>query len=392
MSEFNATALHDAILQKGFSTADEKSVIATNLHVSLFQALLMGAYTVIFGGTIYFYLTRQSSKRYLVPATLVLLYASNLVVFALEWYTTKLQFSDNSTNRDTVFLAIYNGQTTIASVCDILTMISVVLADGLLIWRCFNVWNRSLYIIAIPVLLTITEAGLLLSEALANIISPSNFTVQQNVYKAFAAGVLISSCTTIFTTGLIIYRIYSFLRHKDILSQTSFWHTIDIIVQSGAIYTLSFLIYGVSVILDYENAFATLPTLIFDFWTNSFVFPLAGISTTIMVARVATLSASDSTTSEPSTLVHLTGIQFRQQSTARAPGTATQISIVLRREGDSHTAGYSERKEGQHDHYIEDMYLQKGVVTRTVEVEPPIASEFHFPTLERHLSSTALRT
>ncbi|KAF9476275.1 hypothetical protein BDN70DRAFT_935189 [Pholiota conissans] len=312
MSDTNSTTLHEKIVQAGLTVYDEKSMIAASLNSSIFLALLMGMYTVIFGGTMYAYSIRQPSKRHLVPITVSLLYISNLATFVIQWFSTKLQFVDNGATRETILLDTFGGQFTIAVLLSVLNVISFVLGDALLIWRCFNLWNRSIRVISVPVLLTIIGTA----QTIGFSITPS---LQPVLNKVVAAGILLSGCTTIITTVLIIYRIYSFSKQKHI-SSTKFRHIIDIVVQSGAVYAISLLIFGVSGMLSGQS-FVNLkvPTYNFGLWTTAFVLPIAGISTTVMVARVATLS-------ENTRSVYVSEIQFQQ--TTIHPGTGTHASSV----------------------------------------------------------------
>ncbi|KAF9474051.1 hypothetical protein BDN70DRAFT_936945 [Pholiota conissans] len=334
MSNWNATAFHHGtILQAGYVVDDENSVIAANLNSSMFTALLMGIYTAVFGGTMYAYLTRQPSKHTLVPITVSLLYLSNLAVFSIQWYITKLQFIDNDQSRTTIFLATIESNQRLTAGVDIGNTISLVLSDALLIWRCFNVWSRSIRVVSIPVILVITEAVSMFTGTIAiAILPPSAVSLRVQMGNIASAGVLMSACTTIITTALITSRIHSFLKHQDISSR-KFWHIIDIVVQSGAVYSLSVVFYGAANIV--QSKILNVRTFIFVLWIN-FAVPLAGMSTTLMVARVATLS-DDTNISTP---LHLTGIQFKAHSTAYI--TSKDMSVPLYTCSDSDAAGDTE--------------------------------------------------
>ncbi|KAF9475174.1 hypothetical protein BDN70DRAFT_957832 [Pholiota conissans] len=331
MSDSNSTTLHQEILQAGITVNDEKLLIATNLHVSIFLALLMGIYTVIFGGTMYAYLIQKRSKHYAVAITISVLYISNIAAFSLEWYSTKLQFIDNGASRDTIFVAIYtNGPDVAVSIAlEILTAVSLVLGDGLLIWRCFNLWNRSVYAISITVFLTFVEAGLMLTQAIGTAIAPTAAPLQIKLAKVIAAGIFVSGCNTAIATVQIAYRIHLFLKHQG-MSSRKFRHVTNLVLQSGIVYSLSLLIYSVLTILMTQSTTPSAQIFSLAIWANIFVFPLAGMTTTIMVARVATLSDENNAP----TSGHLTGIQFRPRSTART-GTDAQVSVVLQGPGDT---------------------------------------------------------
>ncbi|KAF9477077.1 hypothetical protein BDN70DRAFT_934497 [Pholiota conissans] len=325
MSTLNETALQEAIMKAGFTFDDEKSLIASNLHVTIFSALFTGIYTVIFGMTMYTYLKNGVRNRYLVPVTMSIVYLCNLGILGGEWYDTKAQFVDNGMNRDTIFFSIVDGRVVDGGMLEgfsgILNAITLALSDFLLIWRCFNIWDRSIRMITIPMLLTIVEAALMLSASIGVLIVPSTETSRlSSLNKAFSAGIIIAGCTTLISTALIAYRIHSFLKHQDILTK-KFSHIMDIIIQSGALYSASILVLGVATVLNSSivEGHPTVLLITFNFWANSIAFPLAGIATNVMVARVTTLS--DST--NPSKSKQLTRIDF-QHSTAQS---AVQLSI-----------------------------------------------------------------
>ncbi|KAF9486095.1 hypothetical protein BDN70DRAFT_926810 [Pholiota conissans] len=341
LEDLNSTALHQVIVQAGFTVDDEKSVIATNLNSMIFAALLMGIYTVVYGGTIYKYTTREGSRGYLVPATISCLYLCNLALFGIDWFATKQQFIDQGDDRDTIFLATVDNSGGLAIGVNFLSAAGLVLSGSLLIWRCFNLWDRSFRIIFVPVLLTITEGALMLTLAIgAGVIPPSALTEQTRLNKVAAAGLVMSSCSTIITTALIAYRIRSFLTHQGI-SAKRFRHTIDVVVQSGAVYSFSVLLYGVVNILNNaaDRSGRNVALFNFELWAASFTYYLAGMSTTIMVARVVMLSNH----ANNPTSVHSTGIRFQPRSTVHTH-TGAQPTIDISMLGASRNAAGEEHQ------------------------------------------------
>jgi hypothetical protein len=66
--------------------------------------------------------------------------------------------------------------------------------------------------------------------------------------KVVAAAYFTTSATSFVTTVLIAYRIYSTAKHEGV-SGRRFKHIIDIIVQSGAVYSLSLLQLAIAFVL-----------------------------------------------------------------------------------------------------------------------------------------------
>ncbi|KAF9470097.1 hypothetical protein BDN70DRAFT_902389, partial [Pholiota conissans] len=149
----------------------------------------------------------------------------------------------------------------------IISATALVLADGLLIWRCFDLWNRFVYIVGIPIVLAIAEAVSIAIER------PLTISIQTRFDMILTVGILISACTTIITTTLITYRIHSFLKHQVIIS-TKFRNVIDIVVQSGAVYALAVLLLGVSSLLSSDFMNTNLKMIGFDSWTFDCIYPI----------------------------------------------------------------------------------------------------------------------
>ncbi|KAF8180185.1 hypothetical protein BJ912DRAFT_634111 [Pholiota molesta] len=134
----------------------------------------------------------------------------NVVQTGLQWYATKWQFVDNGDTRDSVFVSLFDTPNWSSIVGSILVFTCFVLADVLLIWRCFFVWNRSFRVISMPLLLLIIEIGLFLFVitylALNGEVSTNAAIV--NMFNNFAcAAYFTTSATSLLTTVLIAYRI-----------------------------------------------------------------------------------------------------------------------------------------------------------------------------------------
>ncbi|KAF8180187.1 hypothetical protein BJ912DRAFT_981492 [Pholiota molesta] len=247
--------------QLGISIDTEKSEISSALNSSLIVAFGTGMYTVIYFGTMYIYLKKNSFKRPIVPAIITVQFLCNIVQIGLQWYSTEWQIVDNGDTRDSVFMSLLDTPNWAILVGDISTYICFVLADVLLIWRCFFVWNRSFRVISISLFLLIIE------------IDRFNNLACAAFFMTFAASLL--------TTVLVAYRIHS--ASKEGISKRIFTHIINIHVLPGA-------------------------NIISSTWGTAL-----GLSTTILVARVSIMLPTNVTF--PSTSVHISGLQFHPHST-----------------------------------------------------------------------------
>ncbi|KAF8173641.1 hypothetical protein BJ912DRAFT_931871 [Pholiota molesta] len=161
--------------------------------------------------------TKNASKQHLVSAAITMLYLSSIFGTSVQWYDTKWQFVDNGDSRDLVFLAFFEGPGWDLVALNTTNCITFAIADGLLIWRCFHAWNRSLRIISMPLLLIVTEIALFLVEIsfnakYTNLIIPPALAARINA--VLSAAFFMSFATTFVMTILIAYRIYSVSKHK----------------------------------------------------------------------------------------------------------------------------------------------------------------------------------
>ena len=117
----------------------------------------------------------------------------------------------------------------------------------------------------------------MLVKVIGGTVVPQNVdfqTLQNRFNDIYSAAIVIAALTTILTTALIAYRIQSFLKLED-MSTRRFRHIIDVVVQSGVVYSLSLLAMGISTILVRNGDGLNVPLFNFYTWANILAFPLA---------------------------------------------------------------------------------------------------------------------
>ncbi|KAF9479471.1 hypothetical protein BDN70DRAFT_690202 [Pholiota conissans] len=173
--------------------------------------------------------------------------------------------------------------------------------------------------------LLVIEIGLLLAQIILHTKYGSttvSFALAALFNRLLAAAYFITASTTIVTTTLIAYRIYSVTKQEGV-SADRFKQVTDIVIQSGAVNSLTLL--SLAIIIIVNGGFHSITD------TRSFaavnymwsILSILGISTTILVARVALLA--DETTLLSSS-IHLSGLQFYMRSTHC---TATQDADII---------------------------------------------------------------
>ncbi|KAF8873373.1 hypothetical protein CPB84DRAFT_645904 [Gymnopilus junonius] len=195
------------------SVAFQKSIINTGLNSGVLLAFFMGAYTVIHFGTLYLYMTRRASQRFLVAGSMSVMWILASTLLGSIWFGMNWCIVLHGDTREDI--ARCAPPSWIILLQDLTEFLIVIVADGLLVWRCFHVWNRSLWITAFPIFLTLVEIGTFTAAIIA--ISVDKFTPdprQASAYNSLlAAAFFLSFATTLITTSLIGYRIWSVSHH-----------------------------------------------------------------------------------------------------------------------------------------------------------------------------------
>ena len=145
-------------------------------RVPLWQVCLQLWITVFFNDLLVV-VTRKGSQARVVTASITMLYLLSVARLAIEWRLLQSSFVNSGETRETIFIATFvpPGWATVAS--DACTVVTNILADGLLvsttfsipfrfshlklgkIWRCFYVWDRSLLAISLPCFFLVAEIG-----------------------------------------------------------------------------------------------------------------------------------------------------------------------------------------------------------------------------------------
>ncbi|PPQ97710.1 hypothetical protein CVT26_001899 [Gymnopilus dilepis] len=312
----------------------EQSEISTNLNANILYTFLMGIYTAVYFGTLYLYMTRKAHRRGVIIAIISSLYVLSVAQLACQWWLLVWQFVQNGTTQDSVFNSLFDPPNWIITATPVFMYLVIILADLLLVWRCFHVWSSSLRVIALPIALLLSEIGKSADKIYRKIteavLSPEkvNSARQSHIINSLLSATLFTSTSTsIITTLLIMYRIHS-VTQMNVSSGRQFRHILDIVVQSSALYSFSLLVYGIDTAVP--SSASALDTRVFALttWGTVLVLTISGMAPIIMVARVALLEHRKD---QPSTLPHLSNLRFEGQSSTNTitPGGMAENVIII---------------------------------------------------------------
>ncbi|PPQ68993.1 hypothetical protein CVT26_001927 [Gymnopilus dilepis] len=288
----------DSSLQSYLRLQNESFLLSTGLSV-----FLAGLYTMVYFTTVHIHCSRKTAHRRKIILTMTLLYA--LYIFNIGGTCCVLywRFIENGAFYSVIEIGLERLETSIAMT----PWLCAFLADALMVWRCFQVWDCSWKVVAVPIFLWILEiaAGIMLAlvaPSLGSVESTNHATIGNIVSTALA---FLTVATTATTTILIAYRIISCA--KDIENRTRFRFILEVIIQSSAVYATLFLIEGIlslPVLSSSPNLRA--PTV--GVYITPFITVVPGLSTTVMVARIGRLPQD--ATFPTTTSVQISNLQF----------------------------------------------------------------------------------
>jgi hypothetical protein len=148
---------------------------------------------------------------------------------------------------------------------NILYGVNNIIADGLVIYRCYCIWNHNLYVIILPIMLLIATSVFGLDIAL-------------NPYPFY----ILSLATNILVTALTAGRIWWFYREARARSmmdsQKRYVSAISILVESGMLYSVAVLTFLIVVAVPAAR--------MAGFATQATMAQVMGIAPTLIIVRV----------------------------------------------------------------------------------------------------------
>ncbi|PPQ74965.1 hypothetical protein CVT26_011681 [Gymnopilus dilepis] len=259
----------------------------------------------------------------MVMLTITVLYALYMTDTGIDCYALDWQFIRNGESALTIFTAPIYFPLGPSLARDVAANLSAILADALMIWRCFQVWDRSLRVVAVPLILW----GLEIAAAITAQVLLVSFGQFESVEQATAANavstalVFLVLATSALTTILIAYRIISL--SKGTMNRTKFELILDIIVQSSSAYAILFLVIGVMNLVEVLSSSSNLGLAAAGSYIDPFATVVPGLSTTVMVARIARLPQD--ATFPMTTSVHVSNLQFRESQKEENTNDAPNI-------------------------------------------------------------------
>ncbi|KAE9411407.1 hypothetical protein BT96DRAFT_961316 [Gymnopus androsaceus JB14] len=213
--------------------------------VSIFiQTLLYGAYTVVFGLTIWILVWRRPAGQKINK----LMFWISMIMFIFATMHIGVNYSRvflafitfrNAEGGPAAFFNILSNFTQIFG--STIYVAQTLVGDSVVLVRCYIVWQKQLSIIAFPILLlfgsTVSGVGILYS--FAHIGDAEIFATQLQDWIVSFFSLTLS--TNIICTALVAYRIWYINRAVMNFTQNNWNPVVLLVIESGAIYSATLL-------------------------------------------------------------------------------------------------------------------------------------------------------
>ncbi|PPQ95161.1 hypothetical protein CVT25_013306 [Psilocybe cyanescens] len=237
-----------------------------------------------------------SVNRRFVLSAISALHLLCLSQFIVQWYFIDLDIVINGDTRETIYVSTVEGG-----------------PNWVWIWRCYHVWGQSSRIILVPVALFVAESCLFITSiALAGVNGQETSDVNARLFNNISsASISVSLGTTMITTFLIGYRIYSASHANAVPSRRLFNRIWALVVESAAVYSLVLLVDSICYVLPSFIVLGS-PLVVAGYYVEPVLVFVTnqGMAPTVLVARIALTNPSNPVAP---TVTHISGLQFGSQ-------------------------------------------------------------------------------
>ncbi|KAJ6602797.1 hypothetical protein DFH09DRAFT_1125538 [Mycena vulgaris] len=248
------------------------------LNITLVQAFGNGVYFVVFFLALYAMVFKRKTPKGLL-AVVVLMYILATIQTGVHWAIIRNAFiTHGSSPDDTVnFLS----QPTFALTVMPATMLvaNTFLADCVLIFRCFAIWNHDWRVIVLPVLSTIGGTAL----GILTVVETGHYILSGGDPNSFVdyARPYFSMClvTTLLATILIVFRILWLTRDHGRTAFSGYRAIVEMVVESALLYSATLAVY-IALLYGADTSNN-------DGYAQAILIQMTGIAPTLIVARVS---------------------------------------------------------------------------------------------------------
>ncbi|KAK0465972.1 uncharacterized protein EV420DRAFT_804413 [Desarmillaria tabescens] len=246
-----------------------------DLNSVIFCSLLHGIYTgiaaVTLGNVIFTKNSRPIGRAIVV--IIILLHIGTTIDRALTWTYIHSLFVNHGQSLWIKYVFYQNPGMGITIGAGTAGAICTVLADSIMIWRCWIVWGRRWSVILPPVLLLVSTITFKIIATSKHYAPPDGYILGYVLCSSFTLA------STLWCTLLIIYRIVTVVRAVGEVGGglSAYRHVIEVLVESSALYSISLILF----VAFYARNDATM------YYFDALAAIARGVAPTLLVGRVA---------------------------------------------------------------------------------------------------------
>ncbi|KAJ7460099.1 hypothetical protein B0H11DRAFT_1817269 [Mycena galericulata] len=257
------------------------------LNSPIIEIFLNGMFTCLFIfslGAIWIS-RRVDGRRKLWSAFIILLYSCATIHSSITWEFLVLAFQNHGTSPD-LLNALTNPNLKLKILALVAGFLGFVLADTIMVWRCWIVYGRSWIVIIFPILAAIAGTvcaalGLAGQIAVASISNAPSAIRLAPLVRFSTPFLSLSLAVTLYTTGLIVWRIIHVQRYEKMRDvkkfNSDFSPVLEVLIESSALYAASLLVFVVLLAMKSPNQ---------NYLQNIHV-QIAGMAPTLVIFRIS---------------------------------------------------------------------------------------------------------
>ncbi|KZT60431.1 hypothetical protein CALCODRAFT_429348 [Calocera cornea HHB12733] len=210
------------------------------------SSILYGVFIVLLVASLYVLLYKRKTRKanYILISAAVAMFLVNTTVLAISFARVDdafilLRNEPGGPIADLQLLAQWKEVTRTALTCSYF-----VIADAILIYRCWIVWGNNIWIVVLPIMLFIASAtvDIFMVVTMANLHSGDSIFATA-LHDWIAAVISLTLAQNIIVTSLIVFRIWKVNMTTTSSAGGTLGPIVSIICESGAIYAASLFIF-----------------------------------------------------------------------------------------------------------------------------------------------------
>ncbi|KZT60438.1 hypothetical protein CALCODRAFT_429357 [Calocera cornea HHB12733] len=255
--------------------SDSLDVTTAALAGVFTSAILYGVFLVLFIACVYVLLRRSNLEQpnYILLVAAIIMFILNTSILALSFSRVLDIFVMGSIIALNLSQWKEVARTT-------LTSAYMALADALLIYRCWIVWKRRLWVVAVPVVLLAACAGLIImllrgialsTESAEGIFAPS-------IAPWISSVLAVTLLQNLLVTGLIVWQIYKVNSSASRAGGRTLRPIMAMLIESGGLYSATLFIWLMTYVATSNSEYIMVDC----------INPMIGITYFLLVIRVRT--------------------------------------------------------------------------------------------------------